>query len=246
MGVVRCADPQHTAYHSVQGLNRTAHLWLARGVSQLGVMTHSVPDHGCLIAFEGGEGAGKSTHLRLAAVALRARGITVVETREPGGTALGAELRRLLMHTRDTPPSPVTELLLYLADRAQHVADVIRPALARREVVLTDRFSASTIAYQGYGRQLDLDAVRRLDAVARQGIEPTLTILLDCPVEVGLKRARGTDRFHDEDVAFHERVRAAFQSFARADPARYRVIDAAQPAEQVHAQVLAAVLSCVA
>ncbi len=201
---------------------------------------------GRLIAFEGGEGAGKSTQLRLAAAALRARGITVVETREPGGTPLGAELRRLLMHTREAPPSPVAELLLYLADRAQHVADVIRPAIERGDVVLTDRFSASTIAYQGYGRQLDLDAVVRLDAVARQGVEPALTILLDCPVTLGLGRARGTDRFHDEDVAFHERVRDAFQSFARADPARYRVIDATQPAEQVHAQVLSAVLARVA
>ena len=199
--------------------------------------------HGCLIAFEGGEGAGKSTQLRLAAAALRARGVTVVETREPGGTPLGAELRRLLMHTRDMPPTPVAELLLYLADRAQHVADVIRPALARGETVLTDRFSASTIAYQGYGRQLDRDTVVQLDAAARQGVEPALTILLDCPVAVGLGRARGSDRFHDEDVAFHERVREAFQSFARADPARYRVIDATQAAEEVHAQVLAAVLT---
>ena len=201
-------------------------------------------DAGCLIAFEGGEGAGKSTQLRLAAAALRARGLTVVETREPGGTPLGAELRRLLMHLPDAPPTPLAELLLYLADRAQHVAEVIRPALARGEVVLSDRFSASTIAYQGHARQLDLDTVIRLDAVARQSVAPVLTVLLDCPVDVGLRRARGDDRFHREDHAFHERVRAAFLGFAQHDPAHHAVVDATRPPEPVHHDVLTAVLRC--
>jgi dTMP kinase len=200
-------------------------------------------DAGCLIAFEGVEGAGKSTHLRLAAQSLREQGVRVVETREPGGTPLGAELRGLLM---DQPqaPAPWTELLLYLADRAQHLAEVIRPALARGDVVLTDRFSASTIAYQGYARQLDLETVTRLDAIVRQGVSPRLTVLLDCPVAVGLRRARGDDRFHREDTAFHERVRAAFLTLARHEPDRYCVIDGSGASEQVQQQVLAAVMQC--
>jgi dTMP kinase len=199
---------------------------------------------GCLIAFEGVEGAGKSTQLQVTAETLRRRGLTVVETREPGGTPLGVELRRLLMHWPGNPPAPMTELLLYLADRAQHLDEVIRPALARGEVVLTDRFSASTIAYQGFARQLDLDTVVRLDAIVRREIAPALTVLLDCPVTVGLRRARGDDRFHREDEAFHARVRAAFLRFAADDPAHYRVVDATGPSEAVQAQVCAAVLEC--
>jgi dTMP kinase len=201
-------------------------------------------ERGCLIAFEGVEGAGKSTQIQVTAAALRDRGLAVVETREPGGTALGVELRRLLMHQPDRPPAPMTELLLYLADRAQHLAEVVRPALARGDVVLTDRFSASTIAYQGYARQLDVDTVIRLDAIVRQEIVPTITVLLDCPVTISLRRARGDDRFHREDTEFHERVRAAFLRLANDAPARYRVVDATRPSDQVRAQVLAAVLQC--
>lgn len=201
-------------------------------------------DRGCLIAFEGVEGAGKSTQIRLTAGALRARGVAVVETREPGGTPLGVEVRRLLMHMPESSPTPLAELLLYLADRAQHVSEVIAPALARGEVLLSDRFSASTIAYQGYARRLDLETVTRLDAVARQGISPALTILLDCPVEIGLARARGDDRFHREEQEFHRRVRAGFLSLAREDSDRYCVIDATTPYDRVQEQVLAAVMRC--
>ncbi len=201
-------------------------------------------ERGRLIAFEGIEGAGKSTHIRSAAVALRDRGLSVVETREPGGTALGIELRRILMHLPGAPPAPLTELLLYLADRAQHVTERIEPALARGDIVLTDRFSASTIAYQGYARALDVDVVSRLDAIARQGVSPALTVLLDCPVAVGLQRARGNDRFHREEQAFHERVRAAFLRFAGQDPERYRVIDATAAEEQVRRRVIDAVMQC--
>ena len=199
---------------------------------------------GRLIAFEGIEGAGKSTHLHLAAAALRARGIPVIETREPGGTPLGVEIRRVLMHLTHTTPSPMAELLLYLADRAQHLDEVIRPALARGEVVLTDRFSASTIAYQGYARRLDLDTVSRLDALVRGDVAPVLTVLLDCPVAVGLGRATGNDRFHREAMAFHEHVRAAFLEFARRDPERYCVIDASASSAQVQHDVMAALLRC--
>jgi len=203
-----------------------------------------LPEPGCLIAFEGIEGAGKSTQLRLAAGALRDRGSTVVETREPGGTAIGVELRRLVMQVADAPPAPLTELLLYLADRAQHLAEVIAPAIASGAIVLTDRFSASTIAYQGFARRLDIDTVSRLDAIVRAGIAPACTILLDCPVEVGLRRAQGDDRFHREQTEFHERVRRAFLSFADQDPDRYRVLDSTAPTEQIHEQVMAAILQC--
>lgn len=203
-----------------------------------------MPERGRLIAFEGVEGAGKSTQLRLAADTLRAAGHRVVETREPGGTALGAEMRRLLMHVYDHPPLPLTELLLYLADRAQHVAELIVPALAAGSIVLTDRFSASTIAYQGYARGLDLDTVCRLDAVARQGVAPDLTVLLDCPVDDGLQRAHGDDRFHREQLDFHERVRTGFKTMAAHDPARYCVVDAAMSKDQVQGRVWEAIRRC--
>ena len=198
---------------------------------------------GHLIAFEGTEGTGKSTQLRLAAAALRRAGRLVRETREPGGTPIGAEIRRVVMHFDGDPPAPLTELLLYLADRVQHIEQLIRPALARGEVVLTDRFSASTIAYQGYGRQLDLATVIELDALARGGVTPDLTVVLDCAVEVGLQRARGDDRFHRADLAFHQRVRRGFQELAARDPQRFRVIDATQPAERVAGDVIAAVMA---
>jgi len=201
-------------------------------------------EQGCLIAFEGIEGAGKSTQLRLAAAALRTRGVTLVETREPGGTTIGAELRRIVMQLSDPPPAPLTELLLYLADRAQHLAEVITPAIARGAVVLTDRFSASTIAYQGFARQLDIDTVSRLDAIVRGGVAPACTILLDCPVAVGLQRAQGDDRFHREQLEFHERVRRAFLSLAEADTDRYCILDSTAPTEQIHQQVMAAILRC--
>ncbi len=199
---------------------------------------------GLLIALEGVEGAGKSTQIDLLSTVLRAAGHDVVATREPGGTQLGVELRRLVMHRDDPPPAPYTELLLYLADRAEHVAQLIAPALRQGKIVLTDRFSASTIAYQGYARRLDLATVEQLDAVARQGVSADLTLLFDCPVEAGLRRARGDDRFHREDVAFHERVRAGFHELARRDAARFVIIDATQPPPLVHTHALDAVMRC--
>ncbi|MEO8601828.1 MAG: dTMP kinase [bacterium] len=197
---------------------------------------------GRLIAFEGPEGAGKSTQMARAATALRGDGRLVEATFEPGATALGIGLRETLLHARAAAaPAPLAELFLYLADRAQHVRQVIAPALAAGAVVLTDRFSASTIAYQGYGRGLDLERVTQADAWARDGMTPRLTVLLDLPVRVGLARAHGDDdRFHAEDVAFHERVRGGFHRLAAADPETWRVIDATQPADAVHAQVMAA------
>lgn len=198
---------------------------------------------GRLIAFEGVEGAGKSTQIELIAAALRDDGLTVVQTREPGGTALGAEIRQMVMHS-PTTPSPLTELLLYLADRAEHLAGVIVPALERGDVVLCDRFSASTLVYQGYARQLGIDRVRQLDAIVRNDVWPAMTVILDCPVEMGLKRARGDDRFHREQVEFHQRVRDGFLTLAREDPNGYVVIDATLPAEDVTRRILEEVRRC--
>jgi dTMP kinase len=147
------------------------------------------------------------------------------------------------MSPRAVPPTARAELLLYLADRDQHLAEVVLPAMARGDVVLTDRFSASTVAYQGYGRELDVDTVVRLDEMVRHGLMPHLTFLYDCPVPVGLARARGNDRFHDEDEAFHARVRDGLLAQAREAPERYTVIDATQPAETIHEQTLAALLT---
>lgn len=193
---------------------------------------------GRLIAFEGTEGTGKSTHLQRLAAALRAEGRRVRETREPGGTLLGAEIRRVVMHVETEVPTPLAELLLYLADRAQHLDTVIRPALAAGEIVLTDRFSASTIAYQGYGRGLDLETVTRLDALVRGDVAPDLTILLDAPIEIGLRRARGDDRFHRAEISFHERVRQGFLRQASQCPERVRVVDATRDCEAVAAEIL--------
>jgi dTMP kinase len=202
------------------------------------------------VTFEGIEGSGKSTHLRLLAAALRTAGHAVVETREPGGTPLGAGLRDLLLTPSDTPPEPLVELLLYCADRAQHVARVIRPALAAGQIVLCDRFSDSTVAYQGYARGLDLGAVRALDASARAGLEPDLTFLLDCPPDAGLARARarsgGNDRFEQEALAFHEAVRRGFHALAAAAPARYRIVDTVPPAAEVGERIRAETLRVLA
>jgi dTMP kinase len=195
------------------------------------------------VTFEGIEGSGKSTHAHRLAAHLRGRGRAVVETREPGGTAAGAALRALLLGAAAVPLTPLAELLLYCADRAQHVSEVVRPALDAGRIVVSDRFNDSTLAYQGYGRGLDLGLVRGLDERARDGVLPTLTFLLDCPVETGLARARGRagagDRFEREVVDFHERVRAGFRALAGTEPWRYCVVDATGRVDEVHAVIVA-------
>lgn len=195
------------------------------------------------VTFEGIEGSGKSTQLGHLAAHLRATGHDVVETREPGGTPAGLALRRLLLGPEAIPLEPLAELHIYCADRAQHVATVIRPALAASRIVLCDRFSDSTIAYQGYGRGLHLDTVVDLDAHARDGLSPALTFLLDLPVDEGLARARarrgGGDRFEDAPVAFHQRIREGFRVLAAAEPERFHVVDATAPVERVREQITA-------
>jgi dTMP kinase len=196
------------------------------------------------VSFEGGDGTGKTTQIRALESYLSSRGKTCLVTREPGGTELGTMLRRVLLQAGGAPIAPSSELFLYLADRAQHVSEVIRPALAAGKIVLCDRFTDSTLAYQGYGRGLDLGLLRQFNSVADDGTRPDLTLLLDCPIAVGLGRtasrqaqsdseAAKEDRFEREKMEFHEKVRAGFLDLARQEPGRFRVIDAAQPAAQV-------------
>jgi len=195
---------------------------------------------GFFVAFEGGEGTGKSTQIARAAAWLRGRGRDVLETREPGGTPLGAELRRLVLDPAGHV-TPRAETLLYAADRAHHVDTMIRPALAAGQVVLTDRYLDSTLAYQGAGRGLD-DA-RTVTAWATGGLLPDLTVLLDLDPRVGLARAGARssfDRLEAAALEFHEAVRAGFLALAAEAPQRYVVLDAAEPPDVLAERVAAA------
>jgi dTMP kinase len=195
-------------------------------------------DAGLFIAFEGGEGAGKSTQVRLLADQLRAAGYDVVVTFEPGATPIGARLREVLLARESVELAPVAETLLYAADRAQHVAEVVRPALARGAVVITDRYVDSTYAYQGAGRALPDSEVRRLSAWATAGLLPDLTIVLDVAPEVGLSRRGGpSDRLEDESLGFHRRVRGMFLHLAAQNRHRYLILDATHAAEEIHTSV---------
>lgn len=195
---------------------------------------------GVFVALEGGEGAGKSTQARLLAEWLRGEGYEVVLTREPGGTDIGAGLRSLLLHP-DAVVADRTEALVYAADRAEHVQSLIRPALARGAVVVTDRYTDSTLAYQGAGRGLDMDALRWLCGWATQGLRPHLTILLDIDPETGLGRAGEHDRIESEPAEFHARVRDHFLQLADADPDRYLIASAVGDREETARSVRGAV-----
>jgi dTMP kinase len=205
---------------------------------------------GFFISFEGMEGCGKSTHVTLLAQTLRERGYEVVATREPGGTVVGQTLRQILLSPAGSPLATGTELLLMLADRAQHVQEVIAPNLREGRIVISDRFSDSTIAYQGHGRGVERDLLFRLNAFACGGCIPTLTILLDVPVHEGLRRAdkrRGNvspaDHFEAESTAFHERVRAGFLEIARLEPQRVVVLDSQRAIEEIQREIQSIVLS---
>ncbi|MGH8451153.1 dTMP kinase [Pseudomonas sp.] len=191
---------------------------------------------GLFITLEGPEGAGKSTNRDYLAERLRGGGIEVVLTREPGGTPLAERIREVLLAPGEEQMNPDTELLLVFAARAQHLAEVIRPALARGAVVICDRFTDSTYAYQGGGRGLSLERIAALETFVQGDLRPDLTLLFDLPVEVGMSRAsaRGRlDRFELEGQTFFDAVRTAFLKRAAAEPARYYVLDAAQPLTQV-------------
>jgi dTMP kinase len=193
------------------------------------------PAHpGLFIALEGGEGAGKTTQARMLSIWLREQGFDVITTREPGATKVGMRLRALLLDTAHAGMSPRAEALMYAADRAEHVASVINPALERGAVVITDRYIDSSLAYQGAARGLRSDEVGWLSQWATEGLTPDLTILLDLPPQAGLgRRARSADRLEAEPSEFHERVRAGFLELVRSDPGRYLVLDATRPADEL-------------
>ena len=198
----------------------------------------AVAPAGLFLAFEGGEGTGKTTQARLVAIWLREQGFEVVNTHEPGATKVGMRLRALLLDTAHAGMSPHAEALMYAADRAEHVASVIKPALARGAVVITDRYVDSSLAYQGTGRGLRTAEIAKLNSWATGGRMPDLTILLDMPPEAGLgRRTRSADRLEAEPPEFHRRVRAGFLALARAEPSRYLVVDASRPAEEVTREI---------
>jgi dTMP kinase len=197
---------------------------------------------GLFIAFEGGEGAGKSTQARELAEVLRARGHEVVLSREPGGTPVGEQIRSVLLGPDSAGMGARTEALLFAAARAEHVAKLVRPARERGAVVLTDRYMDSSIAYQGVGRDLGTSQVAGLSLWGTEGMLPDLTIVLDIAHELGLSRAADPNRMEAEPDDFHCRVRQAFLDLAAQDPARYLVIDAAQAPARVGAQIADAVL----
>ncbi len=192
---------------------------------------------GFFLTFEGGEGAGKTTLINRVYGVLTAKGHSVIRTLEPGGTSLGKEIRNLLLHQKKSPICRQSELFLYLADRAQHVQELILPALEEGKIVLCDRFNDSTLAYQGMARSLNVDLLRGLCLAATDGLIPHLTLYLDLDPKVGLVRAKQKntyDRLEEENLSFHTKVREAFLSLAKDEPDRFHVIDASKDIESVY------------
>jgi dTMP kinase len=197
---------------------------------------------GVFIAFEGGEGAGKTTQTQLLKEFLESIGEKVVLTREPGGTVLGQSLRKILLDTKQTEISDRAEALLYASDRAQHVETLVKPALLNGEIVITDRYIDSSIAYQGGGRTMAPSEIARISRWATENLMPNLTIVMDLPASVGLGRLKGKDRLESEPLEFHERVRHEFLNLASVDPERYLVVDATQSKEDIHAAIVERVM----
>ena len=204
---------------------------------ELGSMTNP-SSNGIFIAFEGGEGSGKSTQAKLLKGWFEEEGKVVTLTREPGGSSLGTSLREILLANETGVISPRAEALLYAADRAHHVFSLIRPALERGEVVITDRYFDSSIAYQGAGRTLATNEVARISRWATESLYPTLTIILDQPAEIGLKRKKNADRLESESLDFHNRVRQEYLQLASYDPERYLVVDARRPIDEIHLEIV--------
>ena len=207
---------------------------------ELGSIT-GAPAKGVFIAIEGGEGIGKSTQSKLLKAWLEQEGETVVLSREPGGSDLGIEIRKILLSHSTGEISPRAEALLYAADRAHHVYSVIRPALAQGDVVISDRYFDSSIAYQGAGRVLEPGEVARISRWATESLFPTLTIIIDLPPQVGLARLKSKDRLESQPIDFHERVRQEFLQLAALDPERYVIIDGNQSVEDTHTAIISRV-----
>jgi len=203
---------------------------------------------GLFVTFEGPEGSGKTVQLRLLAAFLREQGLDPLATREPGGTRIGDRIRAVLLDRAHTEMLPLTEFLLFSAARAQHVGQVIRPHLARGGIVLSDRYADSSLAYQGYGHQLDLELLRTISRLATGGLVPDLTLCLDVPVEIGLRRKAGGsgdawNRMEQKEVAYHERVRAGYLEMAAREPDRWAVLDTTQEMQIVQAAIRALVMA---
>jgi dTMP kinase len=203
------------------------------------------------ITFEGIEGCGKSTQVALLARHLSKAGHAVMTTREPGGCPIADQVRDILLDAANRDMAPVTELLLYAAARAQHVNEIVAPALESGQIVLCDRFTDATVAYQGYGRGLDLAVIEVLNRMARGNIRPDLTILVDCPVEIGLSRAMARinvssgareERFELESLQFHRKVREGYLSLSQMEPDRFIVIDGSRTIEETETAIASAVI----
>lgn len=196
---------------------------------------------GIFISFEGIEGTGKTIQSKLLYEYLIKKGYKVILTGEPGGTQIGEKIRELLLSIEHKGMTPLAELLLYNASRAQHIQEVILPAMSKGAIVITDRFTDSTVAYQGYGRGIDLNIINSIKKMVAAGLQPDITILLDLDVEVGLRRNRGinkTDRLELEDVEFHKRVRNGYLEIAAKEPERIKLRDASKSIKQVQNKII--------
>lgn len=198
-------------------------------------------DRGLFITFEGTDGAGKTTQIQCLSANLKRAGYAVCLTREPGGTPISEQIRDMVLNPDHSEMSATTELLLYAASRAQHVSEVIKPALEAGKIVISSRFTDAMVVYQGHGRGLDLDRIHHLNRIATDGVTPDVTFVLDLPVEIGLQRVQksrgGLDRLEGEKIEFHRRLRDGYQTLAKQEPQRLKLIDAQVNSEQVYAQI---------
>lgn len=204
-------------------------------------------DRGLFFTFEGTDGAGKTTQIQRLSADLSKANYDVCLTREPGGTPISEQIRDMLLNPDNSEMVDTTELLLYAASRAQHVSEVIKPALEAGKIVISSRFADATVVYQGYGRGLDLNRINHLNQIATDGVRPAVTFVLDLPIEIGLQRVQssrgGLDRLEREKIEFHQRLREGYQTLARQEPHRLKIIDALLSPDQVYTQIQAIVQS---